>query len=129
MRAALPQDPAQHPTPTERATARPKSGYLPTLDGWRALAILWVIYAHLGRHFGPISHAIEDAGERGVQLFFALSGFLICTRLLREERSFGSISLKSFYTRRVQIRKPERAKKSCTPRSPASSIAWLMGPK
>src|ERR1700753_807533 len=97
-------DPAQHPSPTERAAARPTSGYLPTLDGWRAIAILWVIYSHLGRHPGApgtfierFTHGIADWGEHGVQLFFALSGFLICTRLLREEASFGKISIKSFY--------------------------------
>jgi peptidoglycan/LPS O-acetylase OafA/YrhL len=36
-----------------------------------------------------------------VQLFFALSGFLICERMLREEDQNGSISLRSFYTRRL----------------------------
>ena len=36
-----------------------------------------------------------------MQLFFALSGLLICTRLLREEKRFGYISLRSFYTRRL----------------------------
>jgi peptidoglycan/LPS O-acetylase OafA/YrhL len=99
--ASLPRDPAEHPTPVERADARKSSGYLPSLDGWRAIAIVWVIYAHLGRNFGRISHAVADWGDHGVELFFALSGFLICTRLLREERSFGAISLKSFYVRRV----------------------------
>ena len=92
--------PTQHPTTQERTQARPSSGYIPTLDGWRAVAIAWVIYAHLGRNIGRISHAIADWGEHGVHLFFALSGFLICTRLLREERTTGTLSLKSFYTRR-----------------------------
>jgi len=51
---------------------------------------------------GHISnHWLVYTGYRGVQLFFALSGFLICTRLLREEARFGSISLRSFYTRRL----------------------------
>src|SRR5207248_5891757 len=33
--------------------------------------------------------------------FFAISGYLICTRLLVEEETTGSISLRSFYIRRV----------------------------
>lgn len=79
------------------------SNYLPTLDGWRAIAILWVLLGHspLWR-WGIISNGwLRWTDSRGVQLFFALSGFLICTRLLREEKRFGSISLRSFYTRRL----------------------------
>ena len=80
-----------------------KSGYIPTLDGWRAVAILWVIQGHSQPwSVGWISnHWVRATGNRGVQLFFALSGFLICSRLLREESRFGSISLRSFYTRRL----------------------------
>ena len=40
-------------------------------------------------------------GTFGVLLFFAISGFLICTRLLIEEESQGGISLRSFYIRRI----------------------------
>jgi peptidoglycan/LPS O-acetylase OafA/YrhL len=84
--------------PANRAT-----GYIPTLDGWRAVAILWVLEGHSRRWWwhGLTNSGIADAGYKGVQLFFALSGFLICTLLLREEAKFGSISLKSFYTRRI----------------------------
>lgn len=106
--APVTPDPAQYPTPGERTQARPSKGYIPTLDGWRAIAIIWVIYAHLGRHpgspgtgFEHFTHAIADWGDHGVQLFFALSGYLICTRLLREEKTYGGISLKSFYVRRL----------------------------
>ena len=34
-------------------------------------------------------------------IFFAISGFLICSRLLEEEQLFGHISLKGFYIRRA----------------------------
>jgi peptidoglycan/LPS O-acetylase OafA/YrhL len=40
-------------------------------------------------------------GRLGVELFFAISGFLITTLLLRERRDTGRISLRSFYTRRT----------------------------
>jgi peptidoglycan/LPS O-acetylase OafA/YrhL len=84
--------------PTGRGPA-----YIPSLDGWRAIAIFWVMQGHSQIWtIGHISNRwLVYTGYRGVQLFFALSGFLICTRLLREETRFGSISLRSFYTRRV----------------------------
>jgi peptidoglycan/LPS O-acetylase OafA/YrhL len=80
-----------------------KSGYIPTLDGWRTVAILWVMEGHSQLwNIGWFSNQwLRDTRYCGVQLFFALSGFLICSRLLREESRFGSISLKSFYTRRL----------------------------
>ena len=37
---------------------------------------------------------------RGVDVFFAISGFLICTRLLQEHEKTGGISLGGFYIRR-----------------------------
>jgi peptidoglycan/LPS O-acetylase OafA/YrhL len=42
-----------------------------------------------------------NAGASGVSLFFALSGFLITTLLLREEAANTTICLKKFYTRRA----------------------------
>src|ERR1700727_1736668 len=76
------------------------SSYIPTLDGWRTVAILWVLLGHSRPwKIGWLS-STSIQGGRGVQLFFALSGLLICDRLLREEQRFGGISLRSFYTRR-----------------------------
>ena len=40
-------------------------------------------------------------GQYGVSLFFVISGFLITTLLLREQKSSGVISLKNFYIRRT----------------------------
>jgi peptidoglycan/LPS O-acetylase OafA/YrhL len=80
-----------------------RNNYLPSLDGWRTVAILWVIEAHNQPwHWGPFNNRwLQQRGDHGVQLFFALSGLLICTRLLHEEQRFGAISLRSFYTRRL----------------------------
>jgi len=39
-------------------------------------------------------------GEMGVDIFFGLSGYLICSRLLAEEYKTGTISLRNFYIRR-----------------------------
>jgi peptidoglycan/LPS O-acetylase OafA/YrhL len=86
-------------------TAAPKRSkdYIPSLDGWRAVAILWVLVGHAQIwSYGWFStRPFHEGSYRGVQLFFALSGFLICTRLLNEEEAFGAISLRSFYTRRI----------------------------
>lgn len=78
-------------------------GYLPTFDGWRAIAILSVIAFHdKVRHIGPFSDAFAHGnGDLGVDIFFAISGVLICSRLLDEEARFGSISLRHFYVRRA----------------------------
>jgi peptidoglycan/LPS O-acetylase OafA/YrhL len=91
------------PVTAEQTTANQIKGYIPTLDGWRAAAILSVIFAHshLFSLGGFSLRALHKTGSYGVDLFFALSGFLICTRLLREEEAFGAISLRSFYTRRI----------------------------
>jgi len=83
--------------------ARQKSGYLPTLDGWRAIAILSVVFYHDSLHsMGPLSTGwLFRNGYCGVDLFFAISGLLICWRLLEEEKAFGEISLRGFYIRRA----------------------------
>jgi peptidoglycan/LPS O-acetylase OafA/YrhL len=69
---------------------------IPSLDGFRALAILMVI----------IHHAFDEpssvfSGNFGVSVFFVISGYLITTLLLEEKNRFGDISLKNFYLRRV----------------------------
>ncbi len=79
------------------------TGYIPTLDGWRAVAILAVIFHHamiplLGVH--PWLNFSEQ-GALGVDVFFALSGFLICSRLLDERAKSGFIDIKAFYLRRA----------------------------
>lgn len=83
----------------------PKQGYLATLDGWRAIAIFAVILDHLvgysvGNRF-PKLLSITRIGPNGVSLFFAISGFLICSRLLEELQKTGRISLSGFYIRRA----------------------------
>jgi peptidoglycan/LPS O-acetylase OafA/YrhL len=67
--------------------------YLPTLDGWRAVAILAVLCCHAG---WP-TPALAPYGAMGVSVFFALSGFLITRRLMDE----GRIDLAGFYRRRA----------------------------
>lgn len=66
------------------------------LDGLRCLSIAAVIWHH-GPGFGRTD--LLGSGQTGVTLFFAISGFLITTLLLRERRH-GAISLRGFYIRR-----------------------------
>ena len=80
-----------------------KPGYLPTLDGWRAIAVVLVILCHDSLYkIGPISDLwFQENGLHGVDIFFGISGLLICSRLLEEEEAQGSISLRNFYIRRA----------------------------
>ncbi len=82
--------------------SRTKSGYLPSLDGWRCLAIVGVMLAHDSRRM--IGHwysgYYQGMGGYGVELFFAISGVLISWRILEDEKRTGRFSLKSFYIRR-----------------------------
>jgi peptidoglycan/LPS O-acetylase OafA/YrhL len=70
------------------------AGYMPGLDGLRALSILIVLIAHLG--FDKIV-----PGGLGVTIFFFVSGFLITRILVGEQnKSDGRIDLGPFYIRR-----------------------------
>jgi peptidoglycan/LPS O-acetylase OafA/YrhL len=71
--------------------------HLPGLDGLRALAILPVVWHHATPRVLP---GLLGKGAVGVDLFFALSGFLITTLLLRELRENGRVRLGAFYARR-----------------------------
>jgi len=67
--------------------------YIPTLDGWRAVAIVAVLCCHAG---WPTA-ALAPYGAMGVSVFFALSGFLITRRLMEGRR----VDLADFYRRRT----------------------------
>ncbi|MDY7226001.1 acyltransferase family protein [Hyalangium rubrum] len=73
-----------------------RTRFFPGLDGLRCLSIVLVVAYHVsGMHSGFLGR-----GYLGVALFFAISGFLITTLLLREQDSHGQISLGRFYARR-----------------------------
>lgn len=90
---------------------RERPGYLPSLDGWRALAILAVLWNHdedFHRWAGGRAASYQRFGGYGVQLFFAISGVLIAWRILLDEREAGHFRIKAFYVRRFfRIQPPQ----------------------
>ena len=69
--------------------------HLRGLDGLRALAVVAVLVFHADSRWLP-------GGFLGVDLFFAISGFLITAGLLQEWRTGGSIDLPRFWLRRAR---------------------------
>ena len=78
-------------------------GYFPTLDGWRCIAVLIVVFSHDNLYSAGLLNTnwFHEHGIFGVQIFFGISGLLICSRILQDERAHGRISLKAFYIRRA----------------------------
>jgi peptidoglycan/LPS O-acetylase OafA/YrhL len=74
--------------------------HVPALDGLRGIAIIAVMFFHLGA-ITPLIAPFTKGASLGVQLFFVLSGFLITSILLKEHGRTGRIDLKNFYMRRT----------------------------
>ena len=72
--------------------------YFSGLDALRAISVIAVIWTHVS---GVHGMHLFNQGNKGVDLFFAISGFLVTTLLLREYRLNGRISLRDFYIRRT----------------------------
>ena len=68
----------------------PAMGYIPGLDGIRAIAVLAVLLYHSGVVAVP-------GGFLGVDVFFVLSGFLISSLLLQEIERTSAVSFGQFY--------------------------------
>ncbi|MGH7812788.1 MAG: acyltransferase family protein [Candidatus Binataceae bacterium] len=102
-----------HPHPIGELAERPGSAgeatarfYLPELDTLRFFAFFAVFLHHAT---GPaavqwqpgVARSLAEAGGLGVDLFFALSAYLITKLLLREQTVAGKIDVRSFYVRRI----------------------------
>ena len=75
--------------------SRRQLGYVPALDGLRALSVCAVIAYHAGLSPTP-------GGFLGVEVFFVISGFLITSLMLEEREETGRISLRMFWMRRAR---------------------------
>jgi peptidoglycan/LPS O-acetylase OafA/YrhL len=73
--------------------------YFATLDVLRAIAVIAVIWHHTAAP--SFAEAFAHKGYHGVTLFFAISGFLIVTLLLREKSLRGEISVRAFMIKRA----------------------------
>jgi peptidoglycan/LPS O-acetylase OafA/YrhL len=80
-----------------------KDKRIPSLDGLRAISILFVIFAHAagGVNLPEWMARTIPIGVFGVRVFFVISGFLITSLLLYENANLGKISLGAFYKRRA----------------------------
>jgi peptidoglycan/LPS O-acetylase OafA/YrhL len=78
-------------------------GRIPSLDGLRAVSILLVLAGHaaMSDNAPHMLLRLAHAGNVGVRFFFVISGFLITTLLVKEWTKTGTISMRSFYFRRV----------------------------
>jgi peptidoglycan/LPS O-acetylase OafA/YrhL len=77
----------------EHAPAR--LGYIPALDGLRALAVIAVLLYHADQKWIP-------GGFLGVDVFFVISGYLITCLLLSDFQQTHGIGLKRFWYRRAR---------------------------
>ena len=68
--------------------------YRPDIQGLRAIAILVVVCYHSGVFF--------KSGFIGVDVFFAISGYVISSSLIREIERNGKISISQFFARRIR---------------------------
>src|SRR5215467_4661153 len=96
------------------APARAERFYRPELDALRFFAFLGVFIFHAAPRTMDFYNAagyphwlssllisVFGAGAYGVDLFFALSAYLITSLLLRERSATGNLDLRGFYLRRI----------------------------
>jgi len=97
----------------DRLFTPPSRNHFATLDGLRAISILWVLGFHcvffistanldlaLTLRNDPLLAWLKF-GFRGVDIFFVISGFIISHILMREHAATGRVGLKNFYLRRA----------------------------
>lgn len=77
----------------ENINVHPHFRYRPDVDGLRALAIVPVVLYHFGIPGVP-------GGFAGVDVFFVISGFLICG-MIEADISRGTFTIGEFYRRRI----------------------------
>lgn len=71
-------------------------GHAPALDGVRGIAVALIVVYHF------VGHYVMRGASISLDVFFALSGFLITTLILDERRASGRVDLRAFYVRRAR---------------------------
>ena len=74
---------------------RGRASFRPEIQGLRAVAVGLVVFYHLW----PLRFS---GGFVGVDVFFVISGYLITSHIYREVERTGTISLLSFWARRIR---------------------------
>jgi peptidoglycan/LPS O-acetylase OafA/YrhL len=100
--------------------APPQTVHVPALDGLRLACCLAVVVGHSA--WGPIAGRVASFG---VDVFFALSGYLITSLLLRERARRGRADLRAFYVRRALRILPAYYASLAT----AFVLTWTLGAK
>jgi peptidoglycan/LPS O-acetylase OafA/YrhL len=90
----------------EPISERELQARVPSLDGLRAVSISCVLIAHVFFVYSESHRAlwlrlVTNLGPLGVSIFFAISGFIITTLLVREREQAGRVDLGAFYIRRA----------------------------
>lgn len=95
--------------------------YLPEIDGIRFLAVSLVILYHIYQYFithtsiattagngnHPLLHNFVNNSDRGVEMFFVLSGFVLCMPFAQYYLAEGNkVSLPHYYMRRATRLEP-----------------------
>jgi peptidoglycan/LPS O-acetylase OafA/YrhL len=96
--AAVALRPTSSPVSVVPRRRRPQFGLLghaPGLDGLRGLAVLLIMTYHF------VGHYVLKGAWASLDMFFALSGFLITALILDEVRVHGRVDLRLFYARRA----------------------------
>ena len=86
--------------------------YFYSLNGLRGLSITAVLLGHISSKnwifndlekidfLRPFMSFIQDS-QMGVNLFFIISGFLITSIIISEEKNSGKVNLKNFFFKRI----------------------------
>jgi peptidoglycan/LPS O-acetylase OafA/YrhL len=93
--------------------------FIPEIDGFRFFAIASVLLYHLNTHLTRVFdvaagyfskslvHMVTSRGSVGVDVFFAISGFILALPFARQHLfATPPVSLKSYYLRRITRLEP-----------------------
>lgn len=100
----------------DTAAGAARTGVRPEIQGLRAIAVMLVVLYHLWPKR-------LTGGYVGVDVFFAISGFLITAHLLREAQRTGRVALAQFWARRARRLLP--ASLLVLLASAAATVVWV----